>query len=220
MMLRPITILTCMLSACIAVVLTWLVTQAEKPQRRAVELAIYRKTLNGIGDLVVTRGPDRPVSEVFRIYPKRVSAEDYTNCFDIRVDIHLERAAPITLAILLGRDTKSQGGYEVLDALFANGTFVIVAAENGSITVTRILPTQRVPIVAFELPQTDWTRAAALVRIERAMVNCKLGWTKDGRVEVTVDDLRPNLRQHTTFVQKPNAWDFEKVAGERAKPSK
>jgi hypothetical protein len=213
-MLRPTYLLVSFLLAGVCASPVFLKTRGDNSTQKETEVEIFRKALS-IGDLVVIRGLDRPASEVSRIYPTRVSVEDYTNCFEIRVEVHLERVAPVTLAVFLKRDTKMQGGYEVLDALFENGTFVIATAENGSVIVTRILPTQHVPIFSSELPQTLWTRAAAVVRIDHTIVKAKLGCTTDKLVEVGVDDLRPNLKQHTRFVQKPDKWEFQKVVEKR-----
>ena len=124
------------------------------------EVEIYRKEMKQIGDLVISRGPDRPVSEWAVLLPEGARLEDYSNCFSVRIELHLENATPITLASLLRRDLKEQGGYEVLDALFHKGAFVIATIDNGSIVLTRIDPFHYEPVVSSRLPQRVWSKAA------------------------------------------------------------
>jgi len=191
------------------------------PNGTPAETVVFRKPLGEGRELVLIRGPSRSPNEVLRLIANPED-QQIKSVFPLRVELHAPNDAPFTLAVRLGFEHQRQGGFEVLDVLTGRGMFVIATAEHGEIALWKISALSLDPSRVVALDQGDWTSFAAFVRLDHTMVAVKLGWTKEGLVEVDVDDLRPHVKQRTKFLQagKPWEWEFKRVSGLRGEKPK
>jgi hypothetical protein len=184
------------------------------PTETNPEQVLFRKQLDKDREIVVIREQSRPLTILNGL--TAISDENLKRLhavFPVRVEVRSANTASLTLCTHLVYDLTPGRGFEVLDMLVGHGQIVIAAIEHSVVRLWlwRISPISLDTSQVTTLDQYDWTRFAAAVTLDKSMVSAKLTWTEDHLVEVAVDDLRPNFKQHTRFIQKPNEWSFQKA---------
>jgi hypothetical protein len=176
---------------------------------KEAETVLCQRRLGKDRDLVVIRGPRRPGTDAAPFHLPYPNSNRIKAIFPVRVELRSGQAGGVMLASRPIVETESwrQPGFEVLDMLADDRRIVICATSSGGIILWVIHPFTE-PDHFTALDQREWTRFAGLVSIDRATVSAKLRWTKTGLVEVAIDDLRPDFKQHTLFLESEKEWKF------------
>jgi hypothetical protein len=198
------------------------------------ERVLFRKALEGGCELVVTRGPDRPISDLAALHQIASRPDQGLKCvFSVRAEFRAPGKSPVPLLsrLVFERFVNGEpGGFEILDILtgpqnfkFEKGTadkgifenIVFAAAESGTIMLWELEPTTGALRIGY-LPGSEWSPLAAARPIDSASVEVRLRRTADYLVEVKVRDLRSTSKQQTCFLEVANEWQlwrFRKLEG-------
>lgn len=178
-------------------------------ESRDEDIVLFRKPLEGARELVVVRGPNRPLTDIADIVSD-ASLRTREAVFLERLEIHAPNMAPLLLFSRLHLVDRG-GDYAVLDILVGPRqsveVFIILATiEDGDIMLWKVCPLGSVRVARIDM--RDWTKFATILPPYRTVVRAKLNWTKNRLVEVQVDDLHTYGKQQTKFVQKEKEWKF------------
>lgn len=182
---------------------------ASSPTEADSEQVLFRKQLDEYREIVVVREQSRPLAILkgITIIPEKYLKHIH-GVFSVRFEVRSANTVPLTLFTRLVYDWTPGRGFEVFDMLVSPGQLVIASAEGSEIMLWRINPIRPDVNQFTVLRGYDWTRVAAAVTLDKSMVSVKLTWTKDHLVEAAVDDLRPNFKRHTRFIQSEKEWKF------------
>ena len=192
-----------------------------------LEKLLFRRPLECGREIVVVRGPNHARDDSLRLVagvgaPAIGRTGEY---FSLRLELRAPGRAPLLVAGRLGFEEllsgSMPGGFDVLDLLMPPEKIdwedakkgvvmgiVLATAENGRIVLSDV---DRLGFVRGALLGNDWTRFAAIVPVDRAVVKLKLSRNSANLIQVDVDDLRPHFKRHTCFIQAGKDWKFTRM---------
>jgi hypothetical protein len=177
------------------------------------ERVLHRKTIPGDRELVVTQGPLVAATALAGIYAPP-HGHQFSGMFSLAVELHSPPAPPLCLwsQLRVCEREAEYDEYEVLDLLVLPERLVLATGEAGSsirLTEIRIASSTRGASLTGLPP---WSLLGASIPNRPGRLGATLRFNdKQSRIEVEVTDHLQHTKQHTSFEQKPDAWEFVSV---------
>jgi hypothetical protein len=208
--------------SCVAVA----TAQATASGEKDAETVIFRKPLEDRGEVVVVRGPGRPLRDVVGLIPDK-ALYSMKVVFWVRAEFRAPGMAPLPLAMELQIQGDTPGTFDILDVMTPPTQFDDATPERGLLRLERagivfaVAGGSGVWIWDVNAPMgggrdaglEGWSALAGAKQLDHAQVNAKLRRNSDALVEVEVTDLRSGEGPyHSRFVQSgKDVWEFKLV---------